>query len=345
VLAAVSAFEDNDDIPPEFRATMQMIQRNVQIEARLIDDLLDMTRVTAGKLQLHLEQVDAHVVIEEAAEICRPDASAKGLSLTLHFHAHLRFVNADPARLRQAFWNLFNNAIKFTPEGGNIEVVATNDRRGRLRIAIADTGVGIAAGDLARIFDPFEQVSPFSRRSGGLGLGLAISKMLIDSFEGKLVAESEGPSQGATFVVELPTLPQPKPEEPLLTAAKRVNGRLRILLVEDDDDTRMVMADLLRSRDYDVRETATIAGAVREAEQAPFDLIVSDLGLPDGSGNDLIRTLQTIRPVKGIAVSGFGMEDDVRRTREAGFAAHLIKPITLHQLCSAIEQVTGRLAS
>ena len=254
-------------------------------------------------------------------------------------------MRADPGRLRQVFWNLIQNAVKFTPNGGKVSVTAENHEEGRIRVAVTDTGIGIAPQHLPRIFNPFEQVSPFSRRAGGLGLGLSISKALVDAFHGTLKAESTGTGEGATFSVELPLFEATKAiveTETRAPAPDREHGKLRILLVEDDDDTRVVLTELLEASDYEVRPARNIAEALQEGCEHAFDLVISNLGLPDGSGLDMFTRLRAMRHVQGIALSGFGMDEDVRRSRSAGFSAHMTKPVTLQALRRTIEEVTRR---
>src|SRR5438270_10725561 len=178
-----------------------MIRRNVELEARLIDDLLDLTRISKGKVQLNLEEVDAHLLLRSALEICQADIQKKNLTLQTEFTAEKASLEADPARLQQIFWNLIKNAVKFTPQGGQLRI-RTENREGQLRVAISDTGMGIDAEVLPKIFNAFEQGE--RTQLGGLGLGLAISKALVETHNGKLTAESAGPNQGATFTATFP---------------------------------------------------------------------------------------------------------------------------------------------
>src|SRR5437016_8473133 len=207
-LAAATYLEDNSEkLPPQFVEDVEIIKRNVQLQARLIDDLLDLTRIARGKLHLGLEDCDAHTIVRNALETAHSAIAAKQLKLRIDLGAKEYHILADCIRLQQVFWNLINNAVKFTSEGGQITIHTFNDKRGRFRFEITDTGIGIEPQRLASLFQPFEQADPsVSRQFGGLGLGLAISKRLIDLHHGTIEAESRGRSFGATFKVSLDTL-------------------------------------------------------------------------------------------------------------------------------------------
>ena len=362
ILATVTAMLDQPETPEPIREVMEMIRRNVNLEVRLIDDLLDLTRIRGGKLHLQREAVDAHELIHRVLDICRHDPRAAGLRLDLDLAARRHDVDADPIRLQQVLWNLIRNAIKFTPEGGTI-TVRSRDRGGErdgdgdrpvsaspaLIIAVSDTGVGIAPDVLPRIFGLFEQGSDSSaRRSGGLGLGLTISRSIVEQHGGRLVATSDGEGLGATFTLELPTVsaaamvPTIEPIGPDRPAGNRP---LKILLVDDNADTRTYLAMILTQRGHDVQAADSVASARQAIAHADFDLLISDIELPDGTGLQLIQELRATRPVAGIALSGFGSSDDVQVSHSAGFAFHLMKPVNLSALESAIEQATsGRSA-
>jgi PAS domain S-box-containing protein len=342
VLVEASAMLDDPATPDAVRPFLEMTRRNVALEARLIDDLLDLSRIGQGKLRLNNEVLDAHRSIHQAAEICRAEAEAAGLRLELDLGAFEHHVRADPARLQQVVWNLIKNAVKFTPEGG-VVTIRTVDREGWLVVDVADTGDGIAPEALARIFDAFEQGGDLvTQRFGGLGLGLAISRSLARAQGGKLLAASPGLGQGATFTLELPTVEAPSKivEAPTPVAEEPPPpGALRILLVEDDAVTLRVMDRLLETRGHHVVTADNVASAVVAAEASEFDLLICDLGLPDGSGLDLIRELRARQPVPGIALTGHGMDDDIQRSLEAGFVEHLTKPIDFRSLEEAIARV------
>ncbi len=338
VLTTLLSLEHEENIPDEIRGSLQMIRRNVELEARLIDDLLDLTRISKGKVQLSLEPVDAHELLRNAVEICESGIDEKNLQLQLDFAAARFRFEADPARLQQIFWNLIKNAVKFTPNGGDLRIRTSNDGEGSFCVEVADSGVGIDAESLPKIFHAFEQGE--RARLGGLGLGLAISKALVETHCGRITAESPGRDQGATFTAVFP-LPEKDVETQTNGTASATAERkaLRILLVEDHEDTNRSLTQLLRRRGYQVQPAHNLQRALEIAGQEEFDVLVSDIGLPDGTGVELIQQLTASRPVVGIALTGFGMEEDIQKSHDGGFSHHLIKPVDLNKLDSLIQQV------
>jgi PAS domain S-box-containing protein len=341
VLMSVTAMEADPDLPPAVHEEMVMIRRNIELETRLIDDLLDLSRIVNGKLALHIRPVDLNQKVKHVAAMCREQILERALRLRLSLDPRLGFVTGDPSRLQQVLWNVLKNAAKFTHEGGDIHVTTSLTPDGCAQVAVRDTGIGIAAGALPAIFDAFEQGGPeITRQFGGLGLGLAISRVLVEMHGGTIRAESAGLGQGATFIITLPNVREAGEEraaEPRGDESGAVTG-VRLLIAEDHADTARVLSRLLRNRGYTVR----IAGTVKEAIEAlaePVDLIVSDVGLPDGTGYELMRRAREIRPVTGIAMSGFGMEEDAARSREAGFSEHLVKPVNAVQIDEAIRRL------
>jgi PAS domain S-box-containing protein len=350
ILLAASSMLERPTEPGEIRPTLEMIRQNVNLQARLIDDLLDVMRIVRGKMPLHWEVADGHRLIDQAVQVCRSEVLGKRLRLASDLAADQRHINADPARLQQVFWNLIKNAVKFTPEGGSIAVRTRNepgDEGDRLVIEVSDTGIGIEPEVLPRIFDPFQQgETTITRKFGGLGLGLAICKGIVEAHGGTIVAESAGPGRGATFRVALKALPEPATERSDESPDGKADAdtarptSLRILVVEDEPTTLRLMARLLRGLGHEVETAGTIASGLVAVEGGRFDLIVSDIGLPDGSGLELMRRVVARRgPVPGIALTGYGMEEDIRRSREAGFTAHLTKPIDFAKLEAMIRQV------
>src|SRR5437867_3808621 len=254
-LAAATYLENNaPKLPPEFVEDVRIIMRNVKLQARLIDDLLDLTRITRGKLRLDLESCDAHTIIRNAIETAGSAIAAKKLNLLTKFNAKEHLILADCIRLQQVFWNLINNAVKFTPPGGQIVIRTVNDDRGRFHFEITDTGIGIERERLASLFTPFEQAdASVARQFGGLGLGLAISKHLIDLHHGTIEAESRGRSFGATFKVTLDTAREEIGKTDLDSRAPTgPPKRLRILLVEDHRETRHTLSRLLSHFGHEV---------------------------------------------------------------------------------------------
>ncbi len=342
-LAIAAALERDSDLTSSVRADLTMLRRNIELEARLIDDLLDVTRITRGKLTLSLATVDLVNLIEHVIQICTPDAAAKGVDLTFDHQCTRRCVRGDAARLQQILWNLVKNAVKFTDAGGVVTVRCADGEQSRVRVEVSDTGVGIANDVLPRIFRAFEQGgSEVTRTFGGLGLGLAISAALAEAHQGTLTAASDGIGHGATFTLELDALialPAIQPtREPKMDMARS----LRLLLVEDHPDTSRVMARLLRSHHHHVLTASDVETALRTAENNTIDLVISDIGLPDRSGLELMSELRERYQLKGIALSGYGMEEDVNRSMEAGFDAHLTKPVNFDQLTAAITRIGRR---
>jgi PAS domain S-box-containing protein len=354
VLMATQLLEGEPGLSAEGRADLTMIRRNVEIETRLIDDLLDLTRVARGKIVLHRVPTDVHDVLRHAVETCRDDLFAeKRLRLVLDLAAASHWTLADAARLGQVFWNLVKNAVKFTPAGGGITVATrdlhTTDGRG-IAVSVSDTGVGIDPAVLPTVFNAFEQGGPqVTRQFGGLGLGLAISKALAELHDGSIAAHSDGPGQGATFTVRLPTVDAPAVPDAAGPAASPANarraavvGRGRLLVVEDHEPTGRVLSRLLRGIGYDVHWASSAAAALAAAAEGPFDLVISDLGLPDSSGHELMRELRRLHQLRGVALTGYGSESDMARSAEAGFVAHLVKPVSMDALDDAIRQTLAR---
>ena len=327
---------------PEDLATFAIMRRNLDLETHLIDDLLDVTRITGGKLQVRCEAIDVHLCLQQAIEICRAEIEGKGLRLRVDLGPSRPFVKADAGRLEQVFWNLIKNAVKFTPSGGQIAIKTRCDHSSKLTIEVRDTGVGIEPWPLGRIFDAFFQVQHSVRqRAGGLGLGLAICKAIIDAHGGTLSASSAGLGKGTTFRVELAIVPEPSAESirltPDIAAPPRREG-IRLLLVEDHDDTRAVLARLLRRRGYEVETARNAEEARAGAAGKSFDLLVSDLSLPDATGCELMVELSAKHAIRGIAMSGFGSDADLAQSKAAGFLEHLVKPIDAKELDLAIQR-------
>jgi PAS domain S-box-containing protein len=348
VLLAVSSLETQEDLAPEVRETMRMVRRNVEVEARLIDDLLDLSRVLSGKLRLDLRPVKINEVVAEALRNCRGDLEEKDIEFIEDLSAEPDVVLGDAPRLQQVFWNLLKNAVQFTPGGRRVELksehVSRNGRGPAVRVRLRDRGVGIPPQALERIFDAFEQAAAdIPRQIPGLGLGLSISKGITESHGGSIEAHSEGPGHGAEFVVELPVLDAEAAEAgPALAGAAgspHDPKGLRILLVEDHVETAQVLGMLLRHLGHYVELAHTAQSAEALAFSAPFDVVISDIGLPDASGHELMRRLRVRRHIRGIAMSGYGRDEDIRASRDAGFSEHLVKPANIGQVLEAIRNV------
>jgi PAS domain S-box-containing protein len=342
ILAAVRLLEMKHPLPVEARPTLDLIRRNVELEARLIDDLLDLTSIARGKLSLNFASVALNTLLSSALDMSEADLRAKMLTLETHFDAAKFVVLGDAARLQQIVWNLMKNAVKFTPAGGRIEVRTWNPDELTIAVSVTDSGIGISAEALPRIFSAFEQADDSITRSfGGLGLGLAIASTLAQKHGGTLSAYSEGRDAGARFTLTLPLDKiQPTHEAaPLPAASQEEHARsLKVLLVEDNEQTSSAMAEVLEMLGHRVDVATTVGSALEHAKNGSFDLLVSDIGLPDGSGLDIARAWQTLQPdAPAVAITGYGMDEDIRRCREAGFRDHLTKPVNFSRLEALIQ--------
>jgi PAS domain S-box-containing protein len=344
VAMTVAALEMDPSLPRQAREDLTMVRRNIDLEAKLIDDLLDVTRISHGKLQLDVRPLAVHELIDSALQICAADIQAKQLHLHKDLAAGDCSAIADAARLQQVFWNLVKNAVKFSSPGGSITVRTANPSPGRLRVELSDDGIGIPQEALDRIFNAFEQGGrTVTRAFGGMGLGLTISRAIVELLGGTLVAQSDGPGRGATFVVELPTATEVPPAGAAPAALDPRNADrpqpAQVLLVDDHPDTLRVTKRLLESSGFAVASAASAEAALSLAAGRRFDVLVSDIGLPDATGHELMRQIQHLYAIPGIAISGFGMDTDLRTSRDAGFVEHLVKPFTLGQLEAAILRV------
>jgi signal transduction histidine kinase/CheY-like chemotaxis protein len=338
VLSLVSSTVNDSAINPDLRETFEVIQRNIEIEARFIDDLLDLTQISSGRLTLERRPVDIHACIRHALEICRDGFDDRRINVSLDLRATKPIVHGDSARLHQVIWNLLKNAVKFTPPGGHVEVVTADDSAG-LAIEVRDSGVGIDSERLTTIFRPLSGKSGLVS-STGPGLGLAITRAIVEAHGGIIRAQSEGKHQGATFRFKLPVTKETDALEdtPMSEEVRDYHGHT-VLVVEDHEDTRRVLSRALRRRGFGVTVAGGVESACEQYEQTRPDLVICDLGLPDGTGWDALRRLREFGPVKAIAMSGFGMEDDIQKSREAGFAAHLTKPVNFPHLENVLAAV------
>ena len=350
VIAMVSELEASAADSPDVKRALEVIRRNVELEARLIDDLLDVTRISKGKLQLAFEVVSVHEILQRAYEICREDILTKNLRMEFRLRAENVHVQGDPARLQQVFWNLIKNSVKFTPSEGRIIIETFNPAPEQIEIRTTDTGIGIEPEKIGKIFNAFEQgQSSITRRFGGLGLGLAISKAMVSAHGGEIVVESEGRDRGATFIVTLQTVAAPALAEPQKTGipvgggngakSRGTSDAPRLLVVDDHHDTCIGLRMMLERRGYRVAVAHSADEAVGRTREQDFDLLISDIGLPDRSGYELMQELRASKGLRGIALSGFGMESDIARARDAGFSEHLTKPINFERLEKAIHDL------
>lgn len=353
VLLLASDAATNTELPTDIRADFETIRKNVELEARLIDDLLDLTRITRGKLTLDIRAVDAHAIINDTINTVRAEIEAKQIELVLQLSPSQPQLRGDSVRLQQVLWNVLKNAVKFTPVRGRITIADEWSPEHRsLLIRISDTGIGMVSAELSRIFDAFAQgdhADGGAHRFGGLGLGLAISRRIVELHNGQITAASAGRNQGCVFTIELPglksnsgspntvsplALPAPAVEKPVVVDG--ANIRPSILLVEDHAPTRLALESLLKRRHYHVHSAGTAGEARALADKENIDIVISDIGLPDGSGFELMAQLKERYGLKGIALTGYGMEDDLIRSREAGFVTHLTKPVRMQLLDQAL---------
>lgn len=343
ILLIASDASENQVLSPQVKDQFEMIRNNIELEARLIDDLLDINRITHGKLSLHPRVVDTKVILKEAIRNIQSELDEKQIDLRLEFESSKSHVYGDDVRLQQVFWNVLKNAVKFTPQRGRVTVFATaveND----LQISITDTGIGMTASEIERIFEAFSQgdhVKNGARGFGGLGLGLAIARKLVEMHNGRIVAASEGMNKGSTFTVHLSAVEPEQskslsPDLPPKKAFKILGTAPTVLLVEDHDATRHALSNLLSRRGYKIIAATNVLEARNAAANEKIDLVISDIGLPDGSGNVLMKHLNTEYGLRGIALTGYGMEEDVEKCLKSGFVTHLIKPVNIRALENAL---------
>jgi PAS domain S-box-containing protein len=370
ILTAVTEWLDERTLDPELRELLELVRRNVDLETRLIDDLLDLNRIGQGKFEIKRERVEIDRLINRAIEICRYDIDSSGVDVVFVDRTAGMTIEVDAARMQQVIWNLIKNALKFTPERGVVTIRSSvvdqfvdgdNHQEKFWRMEVIDTGVGLDPRALERIFQPFEQeTSRRFRGAPGLGLGLAICRSIVEAHGGTICAASEGPGRGSTFTVEIeiarPNLAgdihtgsHEKESPRRLDAQSRSKRRLlkatkprRILLVDDDSDTLSVLSRLLKRRGHEVETASTFAGALDLARMREFDVLISDLALADGDGLELMRRLRAAGVAGGIALTGLATDADIASGREAGFSVHLLKPISFTQLESAIERLPIR---
>jgi signal transduction histidine kinase len=356
VLAITSATLDERSIPPALRSSLAIVQRNVHIEARLIDDLLDQSLISLGKLRLRTELVDAHKLLRQSLENCAEFIRNAELMTRLDLSATNSRIAADPGRLQQVFWNLIINAARNSPARSQLTIRTRNKADDAIEIEFQDEGRGLEAWQLEEIFEPFNQgAADGAKRGPGLGLGLSIGRSIIEAHRGTLVAESPGSGKGATFRVVLRSadlaevatvdrqgtrtsdLPAHAAWEP--ECAQKSRRPTTILLVEDNSDSLRALAMSLSLLGYEVRPANSLRSALAAAECEGYDLIVSDLELGDGTGLDLLHSLGPRRSVPAIALTGYGSEEDRKMCLDAGFEMHIVKPVETRQLGEAIRSI------
>jgi signal transduction histidine kinase/CheY-like chemotaxis protein len=326
-----------NDIP----GAIATIQRNARMQAQMIGDLLDMSRIAAGKLRLDIERVDLAAVADAALAAIAPAAAAKDLVIERAIDRDAGFVSGDPARLQQVITNLLDNALKFTPRGGHVHV-ALRRADGRVEVVVRDTGIGIPPALIERVFDPFLQVDgSTTRRHGGLGLGLSIAAQLVGLHGGTLDAASDGAGKGACFTLRLPMEHEPaaSPARDAAPDAQRLDG-LRLLVVDDEPDARAVVARMLAERGADAHVASCAEDALALLSGASFDVLVSDVAMPDVDGYELLRRVRERGlDVPALAVTAFAHADDRQRALQAGYRAHVAKPVRSAELAAAVARL------
>jgi PAS domain S-box-containing protein len=340
-----------------FGRGLETIERNAMAQVQLIEDILDGSRIIAGKLHLEIRATDLAAVVNAAVDAVRPAATAKNIGLTLALDPEASRIHGDPDRLQQVVWNLLNNALKFTPKGGNVEVRL--DRFGMsIELCVRDDGQGIPLDFLPHVFDRFRQADgSTTRRSGGLGLGLALVRHLVEAHGGSARAESPGAGLGATFIVTLPVqavfpeaiaASRPKSPEPVVQLARAVQPLIgvTVLAVDDEPDARDLVATLLRAQGAEVRVAGSVDDALHALKEHTPNVIVSDIGMPDKDGYMLIGTVRSlagdVSRTSAIALTAYAREQDRRRALEAGFDSYIAKPVEPGVLVRLVSELAKR---
>jgi signal transduction histidine kinase/ActR/RegA family two-component response regulator len=323
------------------------LRRNAQSQSQLINDLLDLSRLQRGKISLNQETVSLAAIIDNAVETVRADAAAKGIDIRLHASDQLLLVDGDRLRLQQIAWNVLNNAVKFTPAGGRIEISLSSEGE-RAVLVVTDTGQGIDPSFLPHVFEMFRQADGSNRRRhGGLGIGLALVRQLVQLHGGTISAESEGVNKGARFTVRLPLMRESAAlASPVIASSGALELNLsqtNFLIVDDSEDTIRMLEELLKIGGANVMTASNGAEALRIARENYFDVILSDISMPEMDGFEFLQRLRKIdgrQDVPVIAITGFGRNDDISRVRGAGFYSHLTKPLNLQALSDVLQQLT-----
>lgn len=334
-IAAAAQFLQLQDLPPTARECVAVIKRNVELESRLIDDLLDISRIVNDKLALSFESVELSGLVGGVVDAFRAEAHNRGIDFVFEAAQQPVFVHGDPARLQQIVWNLVKNALKFTPARGRVQVRIDAPDAQHCTITVADTGVGIHADALQRIFNAFDQGDNNAQTNrSGLGLGLAIANSLAQKHGGTLTVHSAGVDRGACFTLTLNRLveQQVSGSTARATPQPELPHALRILVVEDNIDSGATLQTLLDSVGHDVSIARSVVEARAQLADHTFDVLLSDMGLPDGDGIDVLRDFRARGAGTAIALTGYGMCDDIERCLAAGFTAHMTKPLDFDRL-------------
>ena len=325
-----------------------VIERNVRAQTQLVDDLLDMSRIISGQMRFDVQAVMPYAFVQGAIESARPAADARGVRLEAILDPAAGPVSADANRLQQVVWNLVSNAIKFTPRGGHVQV--TLERvNSTIEICVADSGIGIQPDFLPHIFERFRQAdATTTRKHGGLGLGLSIVKQIVELHSGTVAANSDGEGQGAVFRVKLPLAVSEHPRSPQRLSVPWVNAdlsNLRVLVVDDDPDSRDLVHRLLSDCGATITGAASAAEALAATHNQRPDILISDIGMPEIDGYQLLRSLRTNSDIRcpAIALTAFARPEDRTRALLAGYVAHVAKPVEAAELIATVAAVSGRV--
>ncbi|WP_394847314.1 ATP-binding protein [Pendulispora brunnea] len=350
ILGWVKLLSDGQVKPERVAKAIDVIERNARAQAQLIEDILDVSRIIAGKIRLDLKPVDMVAVVNGAIDTVRPAAQKKQIEIVATLGPALGGVVGDADRLQQVVWNLLSNAVKFTPAGGKVAIFATMNR-GRVEVRVTDTGEGINPAFLPHVFERFRQADGTTTRSqGGLGLGLAIVRHIVELHGGTVEADSEGSGKGASFAVNLPVrtlmstarfAERDSGTHPTAAVARRLDGK-RILVVDDEEDARDLLMEVLKENGAESRGARSVAEALSMIDEFRPDVILSDIGMPVDDGYSLIRRLRAIEaerkspPIPALALTAYAREADRRMALEAGYQMHVPKPVEPSALVEAI---------
>lgn len=348
VLGWAQILNRSPSIDDASRRAVQAIERNARVQAQLIADLLDISRIVMHKLHLEMEVADFKAIVESAVQAARLGLGVTGKKLVIESRSPEAevYVYGDPARLQQVVTNLLNNAMNFTENGGRIDVGLSLEDDGAV-LTVRDTGVGIAPGQLEHIFDPFHQAAEdVNHRKGGLGLGLAIARQIAGAHGGSINATSDGHGKGSTFTLRLGAVVTPSFVARTTTTEERELSKLQVLLVDDESDTLDVTRYLLEGAGATVQTADSAAAALEVIQTQRFDVVVSDIGLPVQDGFALIREVRArgfgAEVLPAIALTGYASSSDARRSSAAGFQMHMAKPVDAQSLVRAIKTLSGK---
>jgi signal transduction histidine kinase len=353
ILGWIKILNEGADTETAERA-LEVIDRNARVQAQLVEDILDISRTVSGKLPLQLETADPKLIVEAVIETVRPTLTSKQLTLETNIGSEVTLLTADATRLQQVIWNLLSNAIKFTPNGGQVWLTLQQQNE-RLRLEVRDSGEGIDKDFLPFVFDRFRQADgSTTRRHGGLGLGLAIAQSVVEAHNGTIQAASEGAGKGACFTVELPVVvPQPEAESRSQSSTKTsaeeaaLLAGMRVLIVDDHEDTRDLLRFILTEREALIQTAASVEEALTIVRDWQPHLVLSDLGMPDSDGYQLIKKLRSTNgagQIPVVALTGYAMDGERMRALAMGFQGFLTKPVNPEKLIALLADFRQRRA-